>query len=215
MAAMAATTRSPSGDPATAAPPRPGLRERKKLRTRTAIRRATFRLIAAHGYEATTVEQIAEAADVSPSTVFRYFPAKEDIVLADEYDRVMEAVLRARPAAEPPLESLRAALTEAFAAMLAQEPEEMRQRSRLIVEVPALRARMTGTMAETALLLARAIAERAGREPDDLDVRVFTAAVMGALREALIHWAERDQQDDLVALVHRTLDTLQGGLRLQ
>ncbi|MEJ8637066.1 TetR/AcrR family transcriptional regulator [Streptomyces sp. MS2.AVA.5] len=212
---MAATTRSPSGDPATAAPPRLGLRERKKLRTRTAIRRATFRLITAHGYEATTVEQIAEAADVSPSTVFRYFPAKEDIVLADEYDRVMEAVLRARPAAEPPLESLRAALTEAFAAMLAQEPEEMRQRSRLIVEVPALRARMTGTMAETALLLARAIAERAGREPDDLDVRVFTAAVMGALREALIHWAERDQQDDLVALVHRTLDTLQGGLRLQ
>ncbi|WNO72636.1 TetR/AcrR family transcriptional regulator [Streptomyces sp. AM8-1-1] len=212
---MAATTRSPSGDPPVAAPPRPGLRERKKLRTRTAIRRATFRLIAAHGYEATTVEQIAEAADVSPSTVFRYFATKEDIVLADEYDRAVETLLRARPAAEPPLESLRAALTEAFAAMLAEEPEEMRQRSRLIVEVPALRARMTGTMAETALLLARAIAGRAGREPDDLDVRVFTAAVMGALREALIHWAERGQQDDLVALVHRTLDTLQGGLRLR
>ncbi|MFD3441692.1 TetR/AcrR family transcriptional regulator [Streptomyces sp. NPDC058685] len=212
---MAATTRSPSGDPPVAASARPGLRERKKLRTRTAIRRATFRLIAAHGYEATTVEQIAEAADVSPSTVFRYFATKEDIVLADEYDRAVEAVLRARPAAEPPLESLRAALTEAFAAMLAEEPEEMRQRSRLVVEVPALRARMTGTMAETALLLARAIAERAGREPDDLDVRVFTAAVMGALREALIHWAERGQQDDLVALVHRTLDTLQGGLRLR
>ncbi|WP_328861589.1 TetR/AcrR family transcriptional regulator [Streptomyces sp. NBC_00306] len=212
---MAATTHSPSGDPPVAAPPRPGLRERKKLRTRTAIRRATFRLIAAHGYEATTVEQIAEAADVSPSTVFRYFATKEDIVLADEYDRAAETLLRARPAAEPPLESLRAALTEAFAAMLAEEPEEMRQRSRLIVEVPALRARMTGTMAETALLLARAIAGRAGREPDDLDVRVFTAAVMGALREALIHWAERGHQDDLVALVHRTLDTLQGGLRLR
>ncbi|ORT61084.1 TetR family transcriptional regulator [Streptomyces sp. CB03238] len=198
-------------DPLTRAHRPMGLRERKKLKTRIAIRRATYRLIAEQGYEATTVEQIAEAAEVSPSTVFRYFPAKEDIVLTDEYDPVMEEALRGRPAGEDPLESLRSVLTRTVAAFLEHEPEETRQRARLLVEVPAVRARMTETMAETSQVLSRVLADRTGRAADDLEVRVFTAAVTGALREVLIHWAERDQRDDLVALVNRALDTLKGG----
>ncbi|MEU2432943.1 TetR family transcriptional regulator [Streptomyces sp. NPDC007861] len=200
--------------PLAAPPPPMGLRERKKLKTRRAIRRATYRLIAEQGYEATTIDQIAAAAEVSPSTVFRYFPTKEDIVLTDEYDPVMEQVLRARPADEPPLESLRIVLTAAVAEILRNEPREMYERTRLMAEVPALRGRMAETMAETSQLLTRPIAERAGRAPDDLEVRVFTASVMGALREAMLYWAERDQEDDLVALVNRTLDTLKGGLTL-
>ena len=74
MAAMAATSRIRSDEQ----PAQLGLRERKKLKTRVAIRGAAYRLISEQGYEATSVEQIAEAAEVSPSTVFRYFPAKED-----------------------------------------------------------------------------------------------------------------------------------------
>ena len=191
-----------------------GLRERKKLKTRVAIRRAAYGLIAEQGYDAVTIERIAEAAQVSPSTVVRYFPAKEDIVLTDEYGPVLVRDLLARPAGEAPLDSLRAVLTRTVASFLENEPEEMRERGRLIVEAPALRARMTETMAQTSRLLARPLADRAGRDPEDLEVRVFTAAVMGALREALIHWAERGRRDDLVALVHRTLDTLEDGLRL-
>jgi AcrR family transcriptional regulator len=184
-----------------------GLRERKKLKTRLAIRRAAYRLIAERGYEATTIEQIAEAAEVSPSTVVRYFPAKEDIVLTDEYGPVAEA-LRARPAGEEPLDSLRAVFTEAVAGVLRHEPELLRQRAVLLARVPAVRARMTEAMAESSRLLSQVLADRTGRAADDLEVRVFTAAVMGALREVTVHWAERDQQDDLVALVDRAFDTL-------
>lgn len=211
MNGMAASTPRPPDD---ARQSRPGLRERKKLKTRVAIREATYGLIAEQGYEATTIEQIAAAAEVSPSTVFRYFPTKEDIVLTDEFDPVMEAAVRARPADETPLESLRAVLRQAVEAILADQPEEMSQRSRLMLEIPAVRARMTETMAETSLLLTRAVADRTGRAESDLEVRVFTASVMAALREVTIYWAEHGQRDDLVALVDRALDTLKGGLAL-
>jgi AcrR family transcriptional regulator len=191
-----------------------GLRERKKLKTRIAIRRATYGLIAEQGYEATTVEQIAEAAEVSPSTVFRYFPTKEDIVLTDEYDPVMADLLRSRPADEAPIESLRFMMTDALAAVLETDNEEMVQRTRLLVEVPAVRARMTETLSVTARLLTGILAERTGRDPDDLELRVFTAGVLSTLREVTMYWAERGSQDDLLLLIHRALDVLEAGLRL-
>lgn len=210
---MAATSRPPSV-PAPVAEPRPGLRERKKLRTRIAIRQAAYRLIAEQGYDATTVEQIAAAAEVSPSTVFRYFPAKEDIVLTDEYDLVLETALRHRPAGEPPLESLRHVLTGTLAAFLATGEEELRQRTRLMVEVPSVRGRMAESMSGTAEVLAGALAARSGRAPGDLAVRVCVAAVLGTLREVTLYWGEHGQEDDLVALIGQALDTLEHGLRL-
>ncbi|GGT09750.1 TetR family transcriptional regulator [Streptomyces atratus] len=213
MATMAATSRPPSVS-APGTPPPLGLRERKKLRTRIAIRRATYRLISEQGYDATTIEQIAEAAEVSPSTVFRYFATKEDIVLTDEYDPIMEAELRNRPADEPPLESLRFIMAKALTAFLASEEEELRQRTRLMVEVPAIRARMTETMSDTAKVLARALADRSGRSPDDLEVRVFIAAVLGALREVTLYWGEHGQEGDLITMINQALDTLEGGLKL-
>ncbi|MFI2346694.1 TetR/AcrR family transcriptional regulator [Streptomyces sp. NPDC019443] len=211
---MAATTRSPARDSPAEAQPQLGLRERKKLKTRIAIRRATYRLISEQGYEATTIEQIAEAAEVSPSTVFRYFPTKEDIVLTDEYDPVMEAELRARPADEDPLDSIRHVITHRLSTFVQAEREEVMQRSKLLVEVPAVRARMTEAMDTTSELLVHALADRTGRDHDDLDVRVFTAAVLGALREVMLYWAARDHQDDLVELVDRALTTMRGGLKL-
>ncbi|WP_327422266.1 TetR family transcriptional regulator [Streptomyces sp. NBC_01230] len=210
---MAATPRT-SPPTSVEAQPRPGLRERKKLKTRTAIRRSTYRLIAEQGYDATTIEQIAEAAEVSPSTVFRYFATKEDIVLTDEYNPFLEAETRKRPADEPPLQSMRFVVTEALATLLATEEEDLRRRTRLMVEVPAIRARMSETMSDTAKVLARVLADRSGRGADDLEVRVFVAAVLGALREVTLYWGEHGQKGDLIAMVDQALDTLEGGLTL-
>ncbi|MFF3749867.1 TetR/AcrR family transcriptional regulator [Streptomyces sp. NPDC002018] len=213
---MAATSHTSLTHARRAEPQPPmGLRERKKLKTRIAIRRATYGLIAEQGYEATTIEQIAEAAEVSPSTVFRYFPTKEDIVLTDEYDPVMASVLRSRPAGEAPLESIRAVLDETTRTVLASEYDELVQRTKLMVEVPAVRARMTETMSTTAKLLTEVLAERTGRDADDIETRIFVAAVLGALREITLYWGERGgSRDDLLALTHRALDSLAAGLRL-
>ncbi|MFJ1930984.1 MULTISPECIES: TetR/AcrR family transcriptional regulator [unclassified Streptomyces] len=209
---MAATSHTPPTAPGTQPPL--GLRERKKLRTRVAIRKATYRLIAEQGYDATTIEQIAEAAEVSPSTVFRYFATKEDIVLTDEYDPIMEASLRSRPADEPPLVAVRLMMVETLTTFIATASEELRQRTRLMVEVPAIRARMTETMSDTAKVLAQVLAERTGRSAGDLKIRIFVAAVLGALREVTLYWAEQGQTGDLVAMVNEALDTLEGGLLL-
>ncbi|MFJ9827589.1 TetR/AcrR family transcriptional regulator [Streptomyces sp. NPDC101160] len=200
---------------AMATPDRPSLRERKKLKTRAAIRKAAYRLVAAQGYDATTIEQIAAAAEVSPSTVVRYFPVKEDILLSDDQDALLVDRLRARPADEEPLDSLRTVILDAVSAALAEDPAETLLRARFLVEVPAVRARFTETTAETGRLLSGAVAERTGRDPDDLEVRVFTAAVLGALREATVHWAEHGRGDELVTLLDRTVDTLKGGLTLR
>ena len=118
-----------------------GLRERKKEQTRMAIQRAALRLIAEGGYAATTCEQIAAAAEVSPATLFRYFPTKEDIVLQDGYDPVIAAAVVARPAGEPPVVAVRRGFAEALAEVYRGDVEAIRQRTALILSVPALRSR--------------------------------------------------------------------------
>jgi AcrR family transcriptional regulator len=188
-----------------AGPPRPGLRERKKLKTRAAIRDATYALIEEQGYDATTIEQIAERAEVSPSTVLRYFPAKEDIVLADEYGESLLREVRDRPADEPWTDSLRYVLRGAAGRAVAEEPGITRLRWRLAAEVPAVRSRMTQSMSATGRQLAQALAERTGRAPDCLEVRVLTMALMGGLMEAFLHWAEHGHREDLQDLVDRAL----------
>ncbi|WP_306334165.1 TetR/AcrR family transcriptional regulator [Streptomyces sp. KL118A] len=196
---------------APAGAPQPGLRERKKLKTRIAIRDATYRLIREQGYEATTVEQIAEAAEVSPSTVFRYFPTKEDIVLTDEFDPFLEQQLRDRPADEPIVESLRVVLRRALSFDFSEKPEVTRLRTKLMTEVPAVRSRMLESMSVTGGILCRSIAERTGRDPGDLEVRAFSMGLIGALTETTAYWAEHGHKDDLPTLVDRTLDMLTAG----
>lgn len=193
-------------------PPQLGLRERKKIKTRTAIRDATYALIKEQGYDATTIEQIAERAEVSPSTVFRYFPTKEDIVLTDEYDPLMLEELRARPASESWLDSVRYVLHRSMDELLAVDPEAVRIRAHLAVQIPAVRARMIESMSATGRLLRGAIAERHGLDADSLEVRVYAMSLVGGLMEANITWAENDCRDELRDLVDRALDVIEHGL---
>ncbi|MFF8014412.1 TetR family transcriptional regulator [Streptomyces sp. NPDC007929] len=192
--------------------PAPGLRERKKIKTRRAIRAATYALIEEQGYDATTIEQIADRAEVSPSTVLRYFPAKEDIVVSDEWEPVITAELRARPVAESWADTVRHVMRTVLGLALAEEPAVTRLRTRLGVEVPAVRARMREDAAVTGRLLRDTLAERSGLDPDSLELRILAMSVMGGLMETCHYWAETGHRDDIRDLVDRALDVLEHGL---
>ncbi|MEU6063279.1 TetR family transcriptional regulator [Streptomyces sp. NPDC047082] len=207
MTTMTAARTSPPTDRS-----RLGLRERKKIKTREAIRTATYELIEEQGYDATTIDQIAERAEVSPSTVFRYFPTKEDIVLTDEYDPIVLDELRARPAEEPWTESVRYVMRRAVQLGVEEDARVTRLRTRLMVEVPAVRSRMMESMSVTGRMLCQAIGERTGRDPESLEVRVYAMSLVGGLMETSLYWAANGHRDDFAALVDRTLDVLEHGL---
>ena len=188
-----------------------GLRERKKLRTRRAIRDAAYPLFAEQGFEATRVDQIAAAANVSTSTFFRYFPTKEDLVLSEETPAVpLSAELAARPADEPPLTAVRRAV-HACLARAESDPGALRrarQRMELIASVPSVRDRLHEVVVGSGEALAEALAARTGLAVDSLETRVLVGAVLGAFREALLHWAGTEPDADVRTLVDRTVDAL-------
>ena len=161
--------------------PQSSLRERKKAWTRASIREHALRLFRAQGYDDTTVEQIAAAAEVSPSTFFRYFPTKEDVVLRDNLDdRMFEAFLR-QPPSVTPIAALRAAMREGIATLTPAEWEEFREALALGMAVPEVRARMMDELTRTIEAAVDALAKRTGRPRDDLAVRVWAGAVFGVI----------------------------------
>ncbi|MBL1099081.1 TetR/AcrR family transcriptional regulator [Streptomyces coffeae] len=192
----------------------PGLRERKKIKTRRAIRHAAYRLFSEQGYDATPVDRIAEAADVSPSTVFRYFPTKEDIVLTDEYDAIIAAAIRERPLDEPPVAALRRVILDLLGQFTAAERKELLTRLTLVRGIPALRARMGEGLATTGVTLGEAMAERSGRSPDDFEVRIVVGAILGALQEAIFHCLDHRRVEDMEETIDHALALLSRGLPL-
>jgi AcrR family transcriptional regulator len=168
---------------------RPGLREQKKQRTRAAIQDAALELIVRQGYDATTCEQIAAAAEVSPATFFRYVPTKEDVVLQDDYDPLMAAAVAARPARERPFQAVRRALAETLAQLPENEMTVVHERTRLLLSVPALRARVHEQTETARGALAAVLATRLGRPTDDLAVQAIAAACAAAVSVGVERWA--------------------------
>jgi AcrR family transcriptional regulator len=193
-----------------------GLRERKKARTRAAIREHALRLFREQGYPATTVEQIAAAADVSPATFFRYFPTKEDVVLQDDLDIVTLEALAAQPPELSPIAAFRAAATQSLAAMSPADLQRFGETTHLTAVVPEVRARALDEFARTIDGIAGALARRVGRDPDDFAVRTLAGAVIGVIMSATMPWAEADRADisEMFQRIDAALAQLEAGLPL-
>jgi len=201
-----------------AAPTAPaGLRERKKARTRASLREHALRLFREKGYQNTTVEQIAAAAEVSPSTFFRYFPTKEDLVLQDDMDVRMIEAFEHQPPGLGPIAAVRAASREMLASYSAADMDILRETARLTVTVPEIRARAMDEFARTILVVAEAVAKRAGRSPDELAVRAVAGAIVGVIMSVTMpweDWPERTSIEDTFGKIDEALGLLEAGLPL-
>jgi AcrR family transcriptional regulator len=208
---MATEISSESGEPRRRAPRSFDLRERKRTRTRLMIQAEALRLFAEKGYAETTVEEIADAAAISPRTFFRYFPTKEDVVLWDEYDPRVPELLEARPDGEPAAETIRAIIRETLGGLERRDSEELLTRVRLLGSVPELRARFLEMQGQAGEMIAAAFAGRANR-PDERQLRVTAAALSAAVSIAIDQWQKDEGKSDLLALFEQTIDALTKGI---
>jgi AcrR family transcriptional regulator len=198
----------------TSSPAEPtGLRERKKARTRAAIQRHALRLFHEQGYSATTVDQIAAAAEISPSTFFRYFPTKEATVLYDAFDPVLIEAALAQPPELSPIGALRATMDLIREQIPADEWERERQRQMLVFREPELRSAIMEKFAEGIDLLAGLAARRTGRAADDFEVRNWAGAVVGVVMAAFLG-AAADPEADTLVVVDEAVAHLDAGLPL-
>jgi len=164
-----------------------GLRERKRLETHARIQAEGLRLFLDNGFEATTLDDVAQAADVSRRTLLNYFGSKEEIVFSAKagFPRMVAEAVAARPADEPLLDMVENALVD-----LARQPrsEEAKAVAVLIHGTPSLRAGDQAKYEQVERLLAEALAARKGLTSDDMACRVVAGTAVSIMKLSLDAW---------------------------
>ena len=186
----------------------PDWRQRKKAETRDRIRACALRLFLEQGYDATTVEQISAAAGVSHMTFFRYFPAKEDVVLSDSYDPLIARRLEQTPATWPLFQRIRTVLVEGLAQVYETDRDTLLAQNKLIAATPALRDRLWADQIATQRLFLEALGAGPGDRPPSLQARVTVAACLAAASTAILAWVENDGTPELPELIDQAFEAL-------
>ncbi|MFC5815530.1 TetR/AcrR family transcriptional regulator [Nonomuraea harbinensis] len=185
------------------------------------IQAHAVRLFTERGYDATTVTEVAEAAGVSPMTVYRHFPTKEDLVLVDQHGQLVAERIAASPAAHPLVRRIGGALIGSAATLtgddLTTDKQFLLARLRLMISTPALRARHL----DNQYAFQQAIVEALGDDDTDPDAafhaQAAASACLAALHTALVRWAEDEGRTELPALIAKALaaafgdDMVEGG----
>lgn len=193
---------------------KPGLRERKKQQTRDRIASVALDQFAERGYDHTTLAEIAEAADVSPRTIFAYFQSKEDILFCDEpvlYER-LERTLRERPPGATTVDALRE-----FVSSFDQFDEHARLRKRIIGASEGLRTSERARSAPMEELVTESIAQDLGDVgPDDIRPRLIAASVTAAFSAVRDRLQDESGEplpyDEALEILDQVLEFLRGGL---
>lgn len=196
-----------------------GLRERKKQRTRDALIDAAFDLFRRKGFDATTVDEIAESVELSPRTFFRYFESKEDVALAllnQQYAAVYEA-FAARPADEPVLTALRHAIVQMMRACETGtggfDAARFSCAQQMVEASPAVHARSLEVCAGRVDEVARHVAARMGVDAaTDPRPRLLAAVVTTGVQAAVVAWREVEPETPMSVLADRALALVEEGL---
>jgi AcrR family transcriptional regulator len=190
-----------------------GLRERKKLRTRQAIVESALELFDRRGFDATTIADIAAAADISPRTFFAYFPGKEDVCFASFDDDLasLRARLHEREPGETAIDALRAWIAAYVEEQGLDDPME-RCRKRVVDQTPVLRDRSRALMSRFEAELTAAVAVDMGIDPAALRPRMVAAAATAAMMtiEELVEG--ENPPDDPFEPLDDALDFVRGGI---
>jgi AcrR family transcriptional regulator len=193
-----------------------GLRARKKERTHDAIVAAAIDLFETKGFESTTIEEIAAAADVSPRTFFRYFDSKVDVAMGPKHEHEDDDFadrLAARPTDEPLVESVCQVLKAELDGIANEDPLFTRQ-VRVILKTPSLRALAREHFGEHEADMAAAFAERFGQRVDDLRPQVMASAIGNAIWTIVTRWAEEDAPPErLLEMLDETQAILVAGFQ--
>jgi AcrR family transcriptional regulator len=191
----------------------PGRRERKKTERRRCIERTAIDLFEAHGFEATTIDDIAAAADIAPRTFFSYFPTKEDVVLADHAGRLdrIVAELARRPHDEGPWAALLASFL-VVAADYETERDDLIRRFTITAMNPTVHARSLALQAGWENTLTEVVADRVGASEGDITPRLLAAASLACMRSSLHQWFATAHQTPLPDLVQGCFEQLADGL---
>jgi AcrR family transcriptional regulator len=179
-----------------------GLRERKKRRTRETIVAVATKLFVEQGYDATTTAQIADAAEVSPSTFFTYFPTKADVVFS-LFDAVIESAdrrLLARPAGEPASDAIVAWIADDLPEVEAHFVELIRESDGLIASDAELQAQYRLRSARFEDVLATVFARDLGEPADGVRARVLAAIAWRGMLDVWAVWRETHASDEAVDL---------------
>jgi AcrR family transcriptional regulator len=190
----------------------PGLRERKKARTSQALEDAALELFASKGFDATTIEEIADAVEVSPRTFFRYFTSKEEVLFAKDASKEGELVtfLAGRPAGESVLEKLRAALL-GWTADYEQDRPRLLRRAQVVLGTPSLNAAaIAHWQRQEDALLAALLAADPGADPGETSLVV--AVSFAAMRVTIKAWLADGGTANLPAMATAALERLSRGL---
>ncbi len=175
------------------------------------IQRHALRLFQQQGYEETSISQIAEAAEISESTFFRYFPTKEDLVRWDEFDPLILEAFRAQPADVKSIPALRGALRDVLIRLSMEEQAALRERIVLMLSVPHVIGadQLHGPMQ----LLREGFAERTGRAPDDFAIWTLVGVVLG-VGAAVMFAAMSNPQADMIILLDTALAQLEASFQI-
>jgi AcrR family transcriptional regulator len=190
-----------------------GLIERNKQRTRRELAEAAARLFLERGYPSTTVQDIVDAADVSPRTFFRYFPCKEDVITAIASTTMDDALDHLSGHDER--ESLRTVLNAMLAASLApvsDDPDSARAFQFMLRDTPALRGRWLEEQRRNRDRLAEALAPWFGDDANPLQAHLVAGAALLAVDEVMTLWADDPSMSDPLGLLDQALEILDGSL---